>query len=309
MTDPASSEPVEFVGGAPDAPRPKVWPYVAAGSALVALVLAGVILWGPIKAAGRGVGETVSPYSVTITGGWSATEKIAGVPIHLNLTVTNADIRTVPGLTVQVRSGAGEWTLLGATPHAQIDGSDVFFPDTIQNGKSETLNLKLLPLKAGSNDVQLNFLAGRSGHSMVLVSAPAQVRDLEPTDINVTLTTNYDRVIPINTPAIWVIGLENTGLVPTKSIKIRFVDLPDSVKIDSSTPSAVFSDNGKTLTFADAALEPGDKAAVGIQITPHAAGTLQMTALVYIDNARDPILLPSGASPVRFNVDVSPAGG
>ncbi len=309
MSDPAAGEPVEFVGGAPDAPRPKVWPYVALGSVLVALVVAAVILWGPIKAAGRGVGETVSPYSLAISGGWSASEKITGVPIHLVLTVNNGDIRTVPGLTVQVRSVAAQWSLLSASPHAQVQGSDVFFADTIASGKSETINLKLIPLKAGKADVQLTFLAGRDGHSIEQVLAPAEVRDLEPSDVVVSLTTSYDRVISINSPVIWVIGLENTGLVPTKSVKVRFIDLPDTVKIDSSTPTAAVTDSGKTLTFTDAPLEPGDKAAIGIQVTSHAAGTIHVTALVYIDNARDPVLLSSGASPVRFNVDVSPAAG
>lgn len=308
MTDPAANEPVQFVGGAPDGPRPKVWPYVALGSVLVALVVGAVVLWGPIKAAGRGVGETVSPYSVTITGGWSASEKINGVPNHLNLRVTDDDIRTVPGLTVQVRSSAGQWVLLSATPHAQIDGNDVYFPDTIQNGKSETINLKLVALKSGSNDVHLTFLAGRTGHLIERLVAPAEVRDLEPTDVNVTLTTAYNQSISINTPAIWAIGLENTGLVATKTVKVTFLDLPDSVKIDAESKTATVSDNGKTFTFKEA-LEPGDKDAIGIQITPQAAGTMHVTAYVYIDNANDPVLLTSGASPVRFNVVVTPAGG
>jgi len=309
MTDPAGSQPVEFVGGAGDTPRPKVWPYFVLGGVLVALVTAAIVLWGPIKAAGRGVGETVSPYSITITGGWATSDKITGVPNHLILTITNGDIRTVPGLTVQVRSVSGQWFLLSATPHAVMDGNDAFFPDTIQNGKSETINLKLLPpLKAGVDDVHLAFLAGRSGSAIERVVAPAQVRELEPTDVNVTLTTLYDKSIPINTPAIWYIGLENTGLVATKTVKVTFVDLPDTVKIDAQSRPAVSSDNGKTLTFDDA-LAPGDKDVIGIQVTPSAAGTLQVTALVYIDNARDPVLLASGASPVRFIVKVTPAGG
>jgi hypothetical protein len=255
------------------------------------------------------VGETVSPYSITVTGGWATSDKITGVPNHLILTVTNGDIRTLPGLTVQVRSVSGQWFLLSATPHAVLDGNDAYFPDAIENGKSETINLKLLPpLKAGVDDVHLAFLAGHGGSPIERVLAPAQVRDLEATDVNVTITTLYDRSIPINTPAIWYIGLENTGLVPTKTVKVTFVDLPDSVKIDAQSRPAVSSDSGKTLTFDDA-LAPGDKDVIGIQVTPRAAGNVQVTALVYIDNARDPVLLASGASPVRFNVKVTPPGG
>src|SRR5438128_1597312 len=82
------------------------------------------------EAAASVVGETVSPYSMTITGGWAASDKITGVPNHLILTITSGDIRTVPGLTVQVRSVSGQWFLLSATPHAVMDGNDAFFPDT-----------------------------------------------------------------------------------------------------------------------------------------------------------------------------------
>ncbi|HEX3630287.1 MAG TPA: hypothetical protein VHW91_07445, partial [Candidatus Dormibacteraeota bacterium] len=110
-----SDGPITYVGGLGDVPRHRAWPFLLLGIIPLLAALGAVLLWNPLRSLGRTAGDTIAPYDLVLeSGGWSSDQKIATVPINLTLTVSNADQRTVDGITWRFTKLDKAWEIVGA---------------------------------------------------------------------------------------------------------------------------------------------------------------------------------------------------
>ena len=311
-------EPVRYVGGLTDAPRPAAWPYIILSGALVVLVAGGVLLWNPILSLGRRAGQTIAPYSLALTAArWSSDQKIVGVPVSISLTVDNADQRTINGLTLRFTQIDPAWQVVDASSASsagELNGTSIFFGDVIQPGGSATLSVTLLPTRAMDSEIDLTLTPARSttparvtvGSGAVLTTLPlgAKVRLPTVADSDARLTAIYDPQIPIGQTARWNIHVANTGPIQITGIRLR---LPANAQtyFDFSylpTQAQVLPD-GLTLEFATT-LPPGGQTILIVQVVPKQSGHFTIPIQVYLGASTISLSAANGGPPLSIDLTV-----
>jgi len=311
-------EPVRYVGGLADAPRPPAWPYVVLASTLV-LVVAGVVLaWNPIRSIGRSAGETLAPYSLVLTAArWSSDEKIAGVPVTFSLTVDNTDQRTVNGITLHVTQLDPAWKVVGATSArsaGQINGTSIFFADVIPPGGSATLSVTLLPTRAVDSEIDVTLtpapgatparIALASGRVLSTLPLGAKVRDPTETDADARLTAIYDPQIPNGEVAVWQIHVANSGPITIDGIRLRFPDTQSAFAFRILPTQASVLPDGRTVQF-QTTLPPGGQTILLVGVLPNQTGHFQIPIEVFLGNATQSISAANGGPPLSIDLTVT----
>ena len=311
-------EPVRYVGGLTDAPRPPAWPYVVLASILVLLVAGGVLLWNPIRSIGRRAGQTIAPYSLALSAArWSADQKIAGVPVSFSLTVDNTDQRTINGLTLRFTQLDPAWKLVGASSarsDGEINGASIFFADVVQPGGSATISVTLLPSRAMDSEIDVTLTPAPSttparvtlGSGRVLTTLPLGAKVREPTaaDADARLTAIYDPQVPVGQAARWNIHVANTGPIEINAIRFR---LPPNAQtyFDFSylpTQAKVLPD-GLTLEFATT-LPPGGQTILIVQVVPKESGHFTIPIQVYLGASTLSLSAANGGPPLSIDLTV-----
>jgi hypothetical protein len=307
-------EPIEWVGGQPEAPRHRRWPYALAPLGLIALIALAVFGWSGIRSTGRAVGTAVVPYTVNVQGSWSSQDKVVGGPLSMLLTIQNTDPRRLDGMTLKLSGLKSNWRIIGAGPSARISGQSIFFSQPLAPGKSEDLTVNLMPLRSGDSEIQLSLAAGRSGGSITMktsatsqgttLTAAASVRDATPSDIVVQPQLLYVRDLRVGNDASWDVQVRNAGAVRITSVTVTFPDLPSSFELTTTQPSANIDQGSDSVRFA-VTLDPGDGETLTVHFVPHAVGTFHVAAQLFLSDEPDPIVLPNGDRAVNFDVTVS----
>jgi len=310
------SEPIEYVGGQPEAKTPRVWPYAAA-SAVLLLILAGalVVFWAPLRTLGRSLGNEVAPYALDVEGKWSENEKVVGGPVAMSLTVRNADNRTIEGITLRMRGLTPGWNLLDAKPDAEVNGESIFFSDTLRAGQSEGLEIRLLPLRAGPSTIQLTLSASHSSRPMRLnkdsqqgasngLTATVTVRQATPADMAVRPLLVYASPVSVGSETRVDLRVENAGAVRITSVTLQFPELPGSFEVTSTDPQATVSGDGHTVRFPTK-VDPGEDVSVSIRIVPHRQGKYHLTAALFLNDEAQPVRLPNGRTQFDWDETVS----
>lgn len=311
-----TGDPITYVGGLGEGPKRRVWPFVLLGLIPVVVAAAVVVLWNPIRSLGRSAGETIAPYSLVLeSGGWSSEQKIATVPITLSLTLSNADQRTINGITWRFTKLDPAWEIVGAssgnTP-AQINGREIFFPTVIQPGANGSLSVSLRPSKAMNSEIDFTLSPGHqtapakvqlsSGTVTSTLSASGKVRNPLASDADARLTALYD---PQPTPGaltIWQIHVANTGPVTISGIRLRFPNIPPGLELGVNSQATVLPD-GQTVEF-DTTLVPGGQTVLEVGVTPQASGHFLIPVLVYLGKSTQPLLSGNGGAPLTIDLTV-----
>ena len=311
-------EPVRYVGGLPDAPRPPAWPYIAMAGALVLLLVGGVLLRNPIQSIGQGAGHAIAPYSLALTSfSWSSNQKISNVPISFSLTIDNADQRTMSGLTMQFTQLDRAWKILSASSaksSSEINGTAIFFSDVVPQGGSTTMSVTLLPTRAMDSEIDITLtpahattparveLSAGSIASTLVISA--KVRAPTEADASARLTAIYDPQIPKGQLAFWRIHVANNGPVTINGIRLQFPAAALSDFGFSYLPSqASVLPDGLTLDFPTT-LPPGGQTILVVGVTPQHSGRFQIPILVYLGAATRPISAADGGPPLSIDLAV-----
>ena len=311
-------EPVRYVGGLTDAPRPPAWPYAVLAGILVLLLAGGVLLWNPIRSLGRNAGETIAPYSLALTTArWSSTQKIAGVPVTLNLAIDNADQRTVKGLTLGFAQLDPAWQLVSASSarsDGEINGTSIFFADVIQPGGSATLSVTLLPTRAIDSEIDITLTPGPSrtaarvalASGTVLTTLPLAAKVREPTaaDADARLTAIYDPQVPKETVAVWQIHVANSGPITIDGIRLRFPDTQSAFGFRILPTQATVLPDGRTVQF-QTTLPPGGQTILVIGVLPHQTGHFQIPIEVFLGDATQSIAAANGGPPLSIDLTVT----
>lgn len=317
MEDESKSEGViTYVGGLGEPPRRHIWPFVLAGFIPILAAIAVVVFWNQIRTAGGSLGETIAPYSMVLeSGGWTSDTKIATVPDTLSLTLSNADQRTIDGITLRFIKLDKAWAITAAssgnTP-AQVDGTTIFFPVAIRPRSSATIAVTLLPSKAMDSNVELTVSPGHSttpahvqlsdGSVATTLVADGKVRNPIESDADARLTAFYD---PQPTPgqlSVWSIHVANTGPVSINGIRLRFPDIPTGLDMGVGSNGSVLPD-GQTVQF-DTTLLPGGQTVLQIGVTPHVSGHFVIPVLVYLGNSTQPLSAANGGPPLNIDLTV-----
>jgi hypothetical protein len=311
-------EPVRYVGGLTDAPRPSAWPYVVLSGILVVLVAGGLVLWNPILSIGRRAGQTIAPYSLALTAArWTSDQKIVGVPVSISLTVDNVDQRTVNGLTLRFTQMDPAWQVVAASSArfaAELNGASIFFADVVQPGGSATLSVTLLPTRAMDSEIDLTLTPGLSttaarvtlvsGSVLTTIPLSAKVRLPTVADSDARLTAIYDPQIPIGKVARWSVHVANTGPIEIMGIRFR---LPPNAQtyFDFSylpTQAKVLPD-GLTLQFATT-LPPGGQTILIVDVLPKTSGHFTIPIEVYLGASARPLSAANGGPPLSIDLTV-----
>ena len=319
VVEPPTEPPVEYVGGLTDAPRPRAWPWVAFGAALVILVGAAVVLWNPIRSLGRSAGATIAPYDLTLTSAiWSSNQKISGVPLSFSLTVHNQDQRVVHGLTLRFSRLDPGWRVLGATgaeSAATISGTSIFFAGVIPPGGTETLSVSLVPTRAMDSEIDLTLTPRNGGSTAARVAVPdgrilttlalgAKVREPTDADADARLTAIYEPQVPMSEVAVWQIHVANTGPIAIKAIRLRFPAIQSSFEFSYLSSQARVLPDGETLEFPTA-LPPGGQTILLIGVLPRETGRFQIPVQVFLGEASEPMSAANGGPPLSIDLTVS----
>jgi hypothetical protein len=312
-----TGDQITYVGGLGEAPKRQVWPFVLLGLIPVVLAAAAVVLWNPIRSLGRSAGETVAPYSLVLeSGGWSSDQKIATVPITLSLTLSNADQRTINGITWRFTKLDPAWEIVGASSGntaAQINGREIYFPTVIQPGASGTVAVSMRPSKAMDSEIDFTLSPAHqttpakvqlaSGTVTSTLSASGKVRNPLESDADARLTALYDPQPTQGALTVWQIHVANTGPVTISGIRLRFPNIPPGLELGVSNQALVLPD-GQTVQF-DITLVPGGQTVLEVGVTPHAAGHFLIPVLVYLGNSTQPMLSANGTAPLSIDLTVS----
>ena len=311
------SEPITYVGGLGEPPKRHVWPFFLLGLIPIVLAVSAVALWNPIRSLGRSAGNTVAPYSLVLeSGGWSSDQKIATVPITLNLTISDADRRTVNGITLRFTKLDRAWEILGASSGdttGSVNGNAVFFPTVIVPTDSATLAVTLRPTKAMKSQIEFTLTPGHAttpakiqlsdGSVTTTLSDSGKVRDPIESDADARLTAFYDPQPSQGSLTIWQIHVANTGPITINGIKLRFPQIPPGLEIGFGTDATVLPD-GQTVQF-QTSLAPGGQTVLNVGVTPHLPGHFLIPVLVYLGNSTQSLSAANGGAPLSIDVTVS----
>jgi hypothetical protein len=311
------SEPITYVGGLGEPPKRHVWPYFLLGIIPLAIAVSAVVLWNPIRSLGRSAGSTIAPYSLALdSGGWSSDQKIATVPITLSLTISDADRRTVNGITLTFTKLDRAWEIVGASSSnkaADVRGTAVYFPTVIKPGESETLAITLRPSKAMNTEIDLTLTPGQAstpakiqlsdGTVITTVVASGKVRDPIESDADARLTAFYDPQPTQGNLTVWQIHVANTGPITINGIKLRFPQIPPGLDLGVGTNATVLPD-GQTVEF-DTSLAPGGQTVLQVGVTPHLPGHFLIPVLVYLGSSTQSLSSANGGAPLSIDLTVS----
>ena len=312
------AEPVRYVGGMTDAPRPPAWPYVLIAGALVLLIAGGVLLWKPIRSLGQSAGETIAPYSLALSAfKWSSDQKIASVPLSFSLTVANSDQRTINGVTMRFTRLDPPWKLLSASSanaDGEINGTSIFFADTLPPGGSASLSIGLLPSEAMDSEVDFTLTAGHGttparvqlpdGSVATTLAIGAKVREPIQSDADARLTAIYDPQVAKDDVAIWQIHVANTGPISINGIRLGFPDTQSAFEFRVSASQATVLPDGRTVEFP-VTLPPGGQTILEVGVIPHQTGRFQIPMLVFLGAATQPMSAANGGPPLSVDLAVS----
>lgn len=308
-------EPVEYVGGLADARRPRALPYYAVAFALVILVAAALVFRGSILNAGHTFGESFVPYSLNLTASqWSADDKLTGVPVTLALQVQNADPRTVHGLTVRLVNISRQLEVQSARPDAEIDGTTIFFPQSLAPSKAETLAITFLPAQAGDWRFAVTIAPGRGNNTPARVTtldgtvttslhAEASVRNPTAADALAQVAATWNPQVAVGGTTTWQIQLINDGPITITSVTLGFPRVPAGFELISARPRASVLPDGR-LRFV-ISLPPGGQGTVATSLVAHRAGQFQVPINVYLDDAVDPLASAGGGPIVNLDITVA----
>ena len=312
-----SGEPIVYVGGLGEPPRRHVWPFLLVGLLPVLAAVGLFAFWNPIRSIGRSAGDTIAPYSMVLqSGGWTSDQKIATVPVTLSLTLSNADQRTVNGLTLHFTKLDRAWSIVGAsssnTP-ATVSGETVFFPATMAPRGSATFAVTLLPAKAMDSEVDFTVAPGHSrtaarvqladGTVTTSLAADGKVRNPIESDADARLTALYDPQPSVDSPTVWSIHVANTGPVTINGIRLQFPQIPTGLDLGVGTNATVLPD-GQTVQF-DTTLLPGGQTVLQVGVTPHISGHFLIPVLVYLGKAAQPLSSANGGPPLNIDITVA----
>lgn len=311
------TEPIMYVGGLGEPPKRHVWPYFLVGILPVVLAVSAVLLWNPIRSLGRSAGNTIAPYSLALdSGGWSSDQKIATVPITLSLTISNADTRTVSGVTLRFTKLDSAWEIVGASSDniaGAVQGRAVVFSTTIRPRDSATFAVSLRPSKAMNSQIDFTLTPGHSttpakiqladGSVTTTLSAGGKVRDPIESDADARLTAFYDTQPSAGALTFWQIHVANTGPITINGIKLRFPQVPPGLELGVGTNATVLPD-GQTVQF-DTSLEPGGQTVLQVGVTPHLPGHFLIPVLVYLGNSTQSLSSANGGAPLSIDLTVS----
>jgi len=312
-------EPIRYVGGLPDAPRPPAWPYAVIAGALVLLLAGGVLLWKPIRSIGQSAGQAIAPYSLSLTNfAWSSDQKISNVPVSFSLTIDNADQRTVDGLTMQFTQLDRAWKILSASSarsSSDINGTSIFFSDVIPESGSITMSVTLLPTRAMDSEIDFTLtpahattparvaLSGGSNASTLAIRV--KVREPTEADASARLTAIYDPQVPKGELALWRIHVANNGPITINGIRLRFPATAEPYFGFSYLPTqAKVLPDGLTLDFPTT-LPPGGQTILVVGVTPQQSGRFQIPILVFLGAATQPISAANGGPPLSIDLTVN----
>ena len=307
-------EPVEYVGGLPDAGRPRAWPYLALAAALTVLVAGGLIFRSSILAAGHAFGEAFVPYSLILTAAqWSSDDKLTGIPVTLSLQIQNADPRTVNGLTVHLVKLSPQLQLVTAKPDADINGTTLFFPQSLAPSKAETLSITFLPLRAGDWRFSVTVTPGRGttsarvqtpeGTVATSLAAAASVRNPNPSDASAQLQASWSPQVAVGSTSTWQIQLTNDGPIAIPTVSLGFPAASSGFEIVAAGPRASVLPDGRLRFVTN--LPPGGQATVAMRVVAHAAGLFNVPILVYLGEATEPVPSSAGGPSVTLAIAVS----
>jgi hypothetical protein len=249
--------PIEYVGGlSDDAPRRPAWPFVAAVAALALVVIAVIVFWGPIGAAGRNAGESFAAYSVSLTSAkWPSDVQLTGVPTTLAITLQNTDQRTLNGLTMRVANAYPGLTVVQAEPAAETGGAGIFFPLAVGPGKSETLSITFLAIQPMNGEIDFS-LAAAHGTNPAQVTTPdgtvatelavaAKFRDPTDADANARLVAIYPSHVTAAASNPCVIHVTNTGPIALRSVSLAFSNPPTGFQLLDASPIPTVEPSGQ----------------------------------------------------------------
>jgi hypothetical protein len=311
-------EPVRYVGGLTDAPRPPAWPYVVLSGILVLLVAGGILLWNPILSIGRRAGQTIAPYSLALTAArWSSDQKIVGVPVSISLTVDNVDQRTINGLTLRFTQIDPAWQVMGASSarfDGELSGTSIFFADVIPPGGSATLSVTLLPTRAMDSEIDVTLTPARSstparvtlvsGSVLTTLALGAKVRLPTVADAGARLTAIYDPQVPVGKAARWNIHVANTGPIEIMGIRFRLPANAQTYFDISYLPTqATVLPDGLTLEFATT-LPPGGQTILIVQVIPKESGHFTIPIQVYLGASTLSLSAANGGPPLSIDLTV-----
>jgi hypothetical protein len=304
--------PIEYVGGlSDDTPRRRAWPFMVAAAALTLVIIAVIAFWGPIRAAGRNAGEAFAAYSISLTSArWPSEVQLTGVPSTLTMTLQNTDRRTLNGLTLRVASANPGLTVVQAAPAAEIGGSTLFFPESIDPGKSETLSITFLAIKPMNGEIDFS-LAAAHGTNPAQVLTPggtvatelavaAKFRSPTDADANARLVAIYPPQVTTTDSNSWVIHVTNTGPITIRSVALAFPNPPTGFQLLNASPLPTVDASGQ-LQF-DVALPPGGQTTLVLDVALRQAGAFQIPAGVYLNGATTPLTLGPGVTALVFVV-------
>jgi hypothetical protein len=306
-------EPSEFVGGLSEVKRPRSWPYLLLAAGLVGTVLATVLLWGQLKAAGRVMGDALLPYSVDGAFVWSSQDIVTGSAVNLGLKLKNTDVRTINGVTIRTKKMSDHWKILGARPDGQVKNETVFYPVAIRPGGAAEMIISLLPTKAGEADFEMTITPGHGTQPMQVRLDASTVtstlffqtspRDPNDSDAVVSLEAAYDQEVSIGTPITWRVRIQNAGPVRIKSVTLNFAALPRGFELTSAEPAATLDSGAMSVRFGEA-FEPGERGILAVSLIPRVKGKFHIPVEVYISDATR--VGPSGGGPaLTFDVNVN----
>lgn len=311
------NEPITYVGGLGEPPKRHVWPYVLLGIIPIVLAVSAILLWNPIRSLGRSAGNTIAPYSLALdSGGWSSDQKIATVPITLSLTISNADPRTVNGITLRFTKLDSAWEIVGASGDnvaGTVQGKAIYFPTVIATHDSATLAVSLRPSKAMNSDIEFTLTPAHSntpakiqlsdGSVTTTLSASGKVRDPIESDADARLTAFYDTQPSQGVLTFWQIHVANTGPITINGIKLRFPQIPPGLELGFGSNATVLPD-GQTVQF-DTSLAPGGQTILQVGVTPHLPGHFLIPVLVYLGNSTQSLASANGGAPLSIDLTVS----
>ncbi len=311
-------EPVRYVGGLTDAPRPPAWPYVVLAGTLVLLMAGAVLLWNPIRSIGRQAGETIAPYSLALTAArWSSAQKISGVPLSLSLSVDNTDQRTVNGLTLNFTQLDRAWKLVDASSgrsNGEISGTSIFFADVIAPGDTATVSVTMLPTRAMDSEIDVTLTPGPSmtparvtlASGRVLTTLPLGGKVREPTvaDADARLTAIYDPQVQKDAVALWQIHVANSGPIAIEGIRLRFPNTQSAFEFRILPSQATVLPDGRTVQF-QTTLPPGGQTILLVGVVPRQTGHFQIPIEVFLGDATESISAANGGPPLSIDLTVT----
>ena len=312
------AEPVRYVGGLTDAPRPPAWPYVVLAGALLLLVAGGILLWNPIRSVGRSAGSTIAPYSLSLTAvRWSSDQKISGVPVSLSLTVDNTDQRTVNGLTLTFVQLDQAWTVVRASSErsgGEIHGTSIFFADVIPSGGSTTMSVTLLPTAAMDTAVDFTLTPGQAktpariglanGSAAATLALGAKVREPTAADADARLTAIYSPQVQIGQIEQWDIHVANIGPIEIDRIRLGFPANAGSLfEFRYLTTQAKNLPDG-TLEYSTV-LPPGGQTILVIGVVPKETGHWTIPVQVYLGASALRVSAADGGPPLSIDLTVN----